>query len=43
METTTFEDFCNKVDESFVAIATMVEFTKTGNEDLINILSDNGK
>jgi len=43
METTTFEDFCNKINSSFMAIATMVELTKTGNEDLINILSENGK
>ncbi len=43
MEPTTFEDFCNNINYAFIAIGTMVELTRTGNEDLINILSDNGR
>jgi hypothetical protein len=42
-ETITFDEFCNNINNAFIAISTMVELTKTGNEELINILSENGK
>lgn len=43
METITFDEFCTNINNAFIAIATMVELTKTGQEDLINILSENGR
>ena len=42
-ETITFDEFCENINNAFIAITTMVELTKTGNEELINILSDNGR
>lgn len=39
LETTSFSEFTNKVNESFNSLLMLTELYKTGNPDLIDILN----
>lgn len=45
LDTMSFNDFCNKVNNSFTALTMLTELYKTDNKDLIDILNsvENGR
>lgn len=40
IDTTSFDNFCNSINEGFQSLLFLVEIQKTGNEDLSSILKE---